>query len=224
MHKFSLFIVLIMVYLGLSKSFSPSELKTPFLKDERMFEHFFKEGPVEVLLIRHFQTGFVIKTHFLKLKIIHPFRENHILITRTSRHFWQKTKSLIGLSLFRKDQRFDINSSTPSPPGALFIGDSTYGKWKYDNSGQKKWFFHRAYRHFPKALSWDNFRPNYKFYKSLMIHINNNEIFYGLNNEFKTVEKLKEKSSQFNRPQLKNGQTKVKNFLKKYISLSRGNL
>ncbi len=189
MNKFSLYILLILIFLGLSKGFSPSEQKTDYIINDRVLSHLFQEAPLSLMLLDTFQAGLLIKTYYLKLKIIKPFQVPHTIIVRTSKKFWKKIKAYKGMSIFRrKDQQLQkkpiLESTTPLPPGSLYIGDPGYGTWVYADSGKKIWRFHKAYRNFSEVFHWGDFRPNFEFYKTMRIHQENNRPFFGFQNEF----------------------------------------
>ncbi len=184
MNKISIFIFLILLYLGLSKSFSPSEKASTYIINQQVFSSYFEGAPLSLVLVDSFQAGFLIKTYFQKYKVIHGFKTPETVIIRTSQKFWKENKKNVGLSLFRRAEGKKIESTTPMPPGILYINDPSYGKWVNSDSGRKVWKFHRAYRHFPNLFMWGKFRPSEDFYKKALIHIENNLAFYGLNNEF----------------------------------------
>ncbi len=68
MNKISLYILLILIFLAMSKSFSPSSQGAPFVVDERVYSNFFQGAPLSVVLVDSFTTGFLIKTYFHKYK------------------------------------------------------------------------------------------------------------------------------------------------------------
>lgn len=206
MNKISLYVLLILIFLGLSKSFSPSEQRTPYLANEQVYSDFFQGSPLSVILLDSFQTGFLIKTYFHKYKIVHGFKVPEEVVVRTSKKYWTKNLANKGLSLFRRKElnyekrieelkknkyQSEISqsheeSNLPMPPGFIYLGDRAYGRWRLENSGRKVWSFHRAYRHFPKLFNWGTFRPSYDFYERGKIYVNQEKPFYGLNQEFGT--------------------------------------
>ncbi len=184
MNTISLYILLILIFLGLSKSFSPSEHKTPHIEDERYISSIFFGAPISVTLTESFQTGFLIKTYFQRYKIVHGFKHSEVVIVRASKSFWEENLKNKGMSLLRRNDRSGQESFIPMPPGFLFLGNPAYGHWEQANSCQKEWLFHRAYRHFPTSLNWGDFRPTLDFYKKGIIHLNHEKPFYGPNKEF----------------------------------------
>tara|TARA_Y100001970_G_C14168717_1_gene822831 strand:- start:129 stop:800 length:672 start_codon:yes stop_codon:yes gene_type:complete len=187
MNKISLYILLILVFLGLSKSFSPNHKNIKFLKDNNSFSILEKEAPVSLILIENFTRGTFIKSYLQKYKLIHGFKpkENKVIIFRTTKDFWLKSKENLGMSLFRRDNKLSSGSDVPMPPGTLFIGDLAYGNWQKTQKGDKVWVFRRSYSHFPDLLGWGNFKPNEKFYLKALENKQKMKAFYGENNEFK---------------------------------------
>jgi hypothetical protein len=105
MNKISLYTLLILLFLGLSKSFSPSSQKTQFVVNEQVFASMFQGAPVSLVLLDAFQAGFLIKTHYLKFKFIHGFKQAETVVVRTNPTFWKKHQSNIGMTLFRRSER-----------------------------------------------------------------------------------------------------------------------
>jgi len=220
MNKVSVYILLILIYLGLSKSFAPLSKGTKFITNERVFVNFFQDSPVSVVLIDSFETGFLIKTYFQKYSVIHGFKQPENIIVKTTKEFWQKNKKNLGMSLYRKGDSADSISNIPAPPGSLYVGNRSYGKWKLHGSGKRIWQFHRAYKNFPALFRWGSFRPSQEFSKHLKIFMRNGKAFYGLNEEFGLDGKI---TKQFYLPQSQ-GQTTNFNFVehvKKFFRLQR---
>lgn len=185
MNKISLYILLILIFLGISKSFSPSEKRTIHLENEKVYVNIFKESPTTMILLESFSVGFIIKTYYQRYKIVHAFKSPEEIIIRTSRKFWEKNLKNHGMSLFRRDER-NIAYTTPMPPGAIFIGDPAYGTWELTDYGAKAWVFHRTYKSFPTLFSWGRFVPTQEFYQKMKLYENDRKPFYGLQNEFGT--------------------------------------
>lgn len=186
MNKISVYILLTLIYLGLSKSFSPSEKRAPYIPNEKIFPSFFFGAPLSIVLLDSFQTGFLIKTYFQKYKIVHGFKHPETIIVRTSYSFWERNKGNLGMSIFRRGEKKNTQSMIAMPPGILYVGDPAYGHWEMQNSGDKEWIFHRAYRHFPAIFSWGSFKPTEQFYNAANAFLEHDKPYYGENNEFGT--------------------------------------
>lgn len=184
MNKISLYFLLILIYLGLSKSFAPSEQGTSYIVNEHALQHFFSSSPVSVILTDSFKKGLIIHTYFQRYKVIHVFKPPEDIFVRTSEKFWTKHLDHIGMSILRRGEKSGNPTTTPLPPGFLFINDPAYGSWEYHDSGQKVWQFHNAYKKFPNLLGWSNFLATKDFYQSGLLYLKNDRAYFGLNNEF----------------------------------------
>ncbi|MCK5882774.1 MAG: hypothetical protein KAG61_03730 [Bacteriovoracaceae bacterium] len=141
---------------------------------------------MSAILTDVFTTGFIAKTYYQKYKVFHGFKHYETKIIRTSRDFWEKNQKNLGMSLFRRSGKKSTIGTLPIPPGSLFVGNTSFGRWRTSDYGDKVWRFHRPYRNFPKEFGWINFDYTQRRYKSLKIHIDNNTPYYGRNNEFGT--------------------------------------
>ena len=121
------------------------------------------------------------------------------------------------MSIFRRWEHSSKESTTPMPPGFLYLGDPSYGYWKYNNSGRREWHFHNAYKNFPKLFGWGNFRPSYSFYKKSVEYQNNNSPFYGPNKEFGLKGYVTQKNYPVLSYQNKKAGFSFNTFIKKYI-------
>ncbi len=189
MNRFSLYVLLILVFLSLSKWFAPSEKQTPYLVDESTLSQIFPQGPVSVLLIENFQAGLLFKTYYLKLKVVEPFGFPETIVVRTHELFWSKIQEYKGMSIFRKEgqkaeEEAVFESHIPLPPGVLYVGNPSYGSWIGPETQDRIWKFHRPYRNFPDFFHWGKFRPSFTFYKTTQTHQKNKQPFFGLYNEF----------------------------------------
>lgn len=223
MNRLSLFILLVLIYLGLSKSFAPAERNTPYLVNDQVFASAFPGAPLSVILTNRLQTGFLIKTHFLELRLVQGFKLPETILVRTSYDFWLKNADNIGMSLFRRDEKDGKTSTIPQPPGTIFLGDPSYGRWEQAPSGQREWHFYNAYKYFPEYLGWNDYHPTETFLRDLKLHISNEEIYYGPNQEFGTKGSVTQKAfkrEQVNSPVMTgNFKTHIKKFFRipKYI-------
>ncbi|MBF0362632.1 MAG: hypothetical protein HQK49_16550 [Oligoflexia bacterium] len=185
MNKISIYILLILLYLGFSKgTFSTFKDEFPLIANESAFSSYFKEqDPFSIILLDYIETGFVIKTYIHKYKIIWPHGESQIVIARVSKEFFSKHMDNIGLSIFRKNSKNE-ESFTPLPPFAMFVGDPFYGHWS--GKGNKEWIFYPIYSHLVSSIGMGEIKINWETYKKMQIYLLKNNPFYGLNNEFGT--------------------------------------
>ncbi len=178
-----IYILLLLVYLGLSKSLSPSEYGVNYVHNTESLSKLIGAGPASVILTDIHSTGFIIKTYYHKYKVVYGFQSYEEIIARVSGQFNDKNQKNIGLSIFRRYQDERI-TDTPLPPGTIFIGDRNFGSWRKNQDKDKVWKFYRVYRHLPSYLGWGEFTPTYSFYQEALVRENNNKPFYGFNDEF----------------------------------------
>lgn len=217
MNKVIVYILLVLAYLGLSKSLSPSELGVNYVFNQKALEKLVGNGPVTVILTDIHSTGFLIKTYYHKYKIVYGYQQSYDeLITRTSSQFKEKHEKHIGLSIFRRYEDGSVDF-TALPPGSIFIGDKNFGNWKMKN-GTKTWKFYRVYRHIPIFLGWQDFQPSYNFFQEIQRKVKDHEAFYGFNDEFGSHGSLTKKSfPNYFSKQEDNKSINYKEFFKDYL-------
>lgn len=186
LNKVVLYILVMLIYLGLSKSFSPSEFGISYILNEKSLSELVKGAPVTTILVDMHSTGFLIKTYYHKYKIVYGFQSVDEIIVRTSSQFAEKHKDNIGMSIFRRYEEDLREEHTPLPPGALFVGNKSFGDWVPLPSGIRVWRFYRAYRNIPSFLGIKGYEFTYDTYQKMQLHRSQNKAFYGPENEFGT--------------------------------------
>ncbi|MBT3983412.1 MAG: hypothetical protein HOE90_18805 [Bacteriovoracaceae bacterium] len=218
MSKIAVYIILVLVFLGLARSFSTQGNRHTYIQNDLIFSNFFKGENISVILDQIYSSGFLIKTHFHRYKIFNGFSSRPYYRTfRVSRQFQEQNIQNIGMSIFRRKEISSFGNSVPLPPGSLYIGDLAYGNWVNSPSGMKKWHFHRAYRHYPRIFGWKKFRPTKDFYKKIELARQNEVPFFGEKGEFGTNGTITGASSKAKGPLVSDLKTTVfKPLIKKY--------
>src|SRR5665647_38339 len=173
MYKFFLYTMLVIVYLGLAKALSPSELGVHYLQNERGFAKLIRSTEATVILVDSHTTGFLIKTYYQKFRVIAGYDSVEELIVRTSKEYAKKNLKNIGLSLYRRTENKE--EFLPLPPGSLYLGNRQYGVWTETKSGKIRWRFHKTFKNLPKYLGWGNFRPDEEFYDRMRSSVSLNQ-------------------------------------------------
>ena len=75
MYKFFLYSMLVILYLGLAKTLSPSELGISYLQNEKSFSKLTDKPHVTFILTDTHVTGFLIKTYYQKYRVITGYEE-----------------------------------------------------------------------------------------------------------------------------------------------------
>lgn len=184
LNKVIIYILTVMLYLGLSKSFSPSEFGINYIINNDSLSRVIQGAPATVILTDMHSTGFLIKTYYQKYKVVYGFQSVEEIIVRTSSKFAKKHAKHIGMSIFRRNSDEENEDFTPLPPGMIFVGDRSLGQWKNTNSGDKVWRFYRPYRNIPLYLGWGDFRPSKDFYALAKSHMTSGKPFFGDYNSF----------------------------------------
>jgi hypothetical protein len=182
MYKFFLYFILVILYLGLAKTLSPSELGVQYLQNEKSFNKLFKGNKTTAILIDTHATGFIMKTYYQKFRVISGYDNVEEIIVRTSREFARRNLNHIGLSIYRKND--SLEEFTPLPPGSLYIGNRECGEWRINKRGKVVWRFNKSLKNFPRYLGWGKFRPDVDFYQQLKLNASLDRPFFGPNGEF----------------------------------------
>lgn len=185
LNKALVYCALLLTYLGLSKSLSPSEFGISYVFNEESLANLVPGSPVSVILTDTHSTGFIIKTYYHKYKVVYGFQTYDELIVRTSRNFTARHAKNIGMSIFRRNEALE-QYFTPMPPGSVFIGDRDFGRWRMSQVYGREWQFYRAYRYLPQYLGIDKFHITYSFYQEIQKRQRQNKSFHGFNDEFGT--------------------------------------
>lgn len=217
MNKLIIYGILLLTYLGLSKSLSPNEFGIKYVNNNQDLAELIPGSPVSVILTDIHSTGFIIKTYYHKYKVVYGFQSYEELIIRTSRIFTEQNKQYLGMSIFRRYKLDQKESFIPLPPGSIFIGDKNFGNWQLKDSNNKEWKFFRVYRQIPKYLGWEGFKPSFKIYTKIKLHEKQKKAFFGSNDEFGMKGSITKKAfpKYFDRQSPK--EKKINNFLKEYV-------
>jgi hypothetical protein len=182
MYKFFLYCMLVILYLGLAKALSPSEIGVHYLQNERGFSKLVEAPYSTVILVDTHATGFLIKTYYQKYRVISGYDNVEELIVRTSKEFARKNLPHIGLSIYRRsDGKEDF---TPLPPGSHFIGNREFGEWKTNKKGQTYWRFNKTYKNLPRYFGWGSFKVDMEFYQQMKMRASLGQPYFGPQNEF----------------------------------------
>ncbi|MBF0205622.1 MAG: hypothetical protein HQK53_01900 [Oligoflexia bacterium] len=189
MSKFSIYILLILTFLGLSQG--PYNKNRPlYITSERSLPRIFKEiPPFSVVLVDAFSTGIIIRSHYHKYRLITPNKHPQTAILQVSKDFFDRNVSNIGMAIYQQNLKKE-NILVPMPPIAIYIGLNAYGHWVSGENDEKVWKFHRAYAHLDRGLSSEDFKITEEFYQSVQFFRNQKLPFYGQNNEFGTTGSL----------------------------------
>lgn len=183
MNRFSLYIIVVLIFLGLSKG--PNYInKTEYAINVNSFEKLLNETPpYSVVLIDYFSYGVFIKSYYHKYKIIAPNHPSAIKVYRVSREFYESNLLNLGLSLFEINGRRE-SIKVPVPPGFIYIHDPIYGEWKVLDSNIKTWVFNRNFLSLERQLGLTGIEISSDFFLKAKILIEQERPFYGIHDEY----------------------------------------
>ncbi len=182
MNNIIIYILLLVSYLSLNRAIAPDNLGLEYIRTSKDLEKIIKHYPATAILERIMTKGYIIKTYYQKYKIVYAHRSPREIIVRTRRRFAASSKKYVGMSLFNIDEQQNI-STTPMPPGTIFLDNEKFGQW-YFKSSEYFWKFYRSYKRLPIFLGWGSFRPSKQFYENSQINKKEKKAFLGLENEF----------------------------------------
>ncbi len=129
-------------------------------------------------------SGSFIKQHYHKYKVTVNDEVKYTDFVKVSKPFYIKNENNLGMALLSKTA--DGYIKTPSPPGYQYVGNSQYGEWKTDRSGNSFWAFYGQYMFMSHMFGMVN-RPVYRSdYSTYNKYRTSNRPFYGSNNQYGT--------------------------------------
>lgn len=166
MVKASLFLIILLTYLGLSKSYSLSTKNYPVLKGEEYFATALsfnaEEKLISLILKKQYQTGVFFKSFIQEYLFIKSYKEAKVITVQVPYPFFVKSAPHIGKSIYRISAYQQI-STTVQEAGINFIGNPALGRWVGTSNG-RQWHFFNAYSDFYKQNIPRSPLYNYKNY------------------------------------------------------------
>ena len=104
---------------------------------------------------------------------------------KVSKSFYKQNENYLGMSLFSKTADGFV-TKTPSPPGHEYVGNSHYGEWRTDSSGNSFWAFYGKYMLMSQMFSMFRspvYRSNYNNYTQ---YRDSGKPYYGTSNQYGT--------------------------------------
>jgi hypothetical protein len=159
------------------------------------------------------EEGFVSTEYYHKYRVVTAGDGYVTPWLKVPEKYYRLNSGFLGMALVnKKDGKL---SSDVSPPGYNYVGDSRYGQWRTDSSGNSFWVFYGKYAMFRDLMGgW--YRPVYRYdYRSYRDYRDRNMVFYGSNNSYGTNGSL----SKVNNPSFfERRKARETNFKKKFKS------
>ena len=99
--------------------------------------------------------------------------------------FYRQNENYLGMSLLSKTEEGYV-TKTPSPPGYQYVGNSRYGEWRNNSSGNSMWAFYGQYMFMSHMFGMAS-RPVYRNdYNTYSQHRDSGRPYYGKSNQYGT--------------------------------------
>ena len=127
--------------------------------------------------------GNFIKDYYHKYRVIAETQSTQTDWRRVSEKFYKQYEPFLGMTIWSKKDGKEAGSV--GPPGYEYVGDSRYGNWQKDSSGNSFWVFYGQYRLLSDLLGFGGpiYRRNYNSYQQ---YRTKGQPYYGPRNEYGT--------------------------------------
>ncbi len=128
------------------------------------------------------EEGNLFKTHYHKYRIIMEDKTTETDWLEVPENYFKRNASFLGMTIWVKKEGKE--GEVIGPPGYEYVGNTRYGHWNTNSSGQSFWAFYGQY-HFISALLGNSpiYRDHYTAYTRSRTQ---NRPYYGSKNEYGT--------------------------------------
>ncbi len=168
--------------------------------------------------------GSMLTQYYHKYKVTAGEKTYYTDWQKVPKSFYAQNENYLGMSLLSKTADGFV-SRTASPPGYDYVGNSHYGEWKRDSSGNSFWAFYGQYMfmsHMFGMFSTPIYRSNYNNYTQ---YRDSGRPYYGASNQYGTNGSMTKKTNKsfFQRKMAKQKmkQTSFKDKVKQRINRSQ---
>ena len=123
------------------------------------------------------EEGSFSPSFFHKYRVITPDSGHVTPWLQVDEDYYQLNSGFLGMTLVNKKEG-GLNDKV-SPPGYEYVGDSNYGQWRQDSSGNSFWEFYGKYALLSHLMGgW--YRPVYRYdYNMYRDYARSNRVYYG---------------------------------------------
>ena len=89
------------------------------------------------------EEGNFFKTYFHKFQIVTPEQTTETDWKEVSKDLFEYSLPFLGMTVFTKQDGKEVE--TVGPPGYEYVGNTRYGEWRTDSSGQSFWAWYGQY-------------------------------------------------------------------------------
>ncbi len=128
------------------------------------------------------ERGTFSKTHYHKYRILQEGQSWTTDWIKVPKDYYKRYETFLGMTLASKKE--GQHNDTAGPAGYNYVGDSNYGRWQRDSSGNSFWAFYGQYRLLSDLLGGSRiYRRDYSTYQQ---YNRQNRPYFGRNNEYGT--------------------------------------
>lgn len=144
-----------------------------------------KDSPTYSIILENMkEEGNFFKDYYHKYEIVQEGKTQTTDWLEVPEKYYRTNEPFLGMTLVsKKDGKL---SSDAAPPGYRYVGDSRYGHWRTDRSGNSFWEFYGKYAMFSSLLGGFNrpiYRNDYNMYQQ---YRSRGMPYYGRHNEYGT--------------------------------------
>ena len=128
------------------------------------------------------QSGNFIPTYEHQYRVVEAETSHTSDWIQVNEKYYKMNEPFLGMSIYTKKDGQETTTATP--PGYAYVGDSRYGRWQQDRHGNSFWEFYGKYALISHLMGgW--YRPVYRSdYDAFRSYRNNNKPFFGRKREF----------------------------------------
>jgi len=181
LKKWSKLLTALILVLLFVQSCGPKSRDLPINKIKRAL----KQVPTYSIILEDMkEEGNFFPHYFHKYRVVTPKETGLTDWLDVPKDFYKINETFLGMTLLAKNDGKE--SSSVSPPGYQFVGDSKYGRWREDSRGGSFWEFYGKYALFTSLLGgW--YRPIYRDdYRSYRRYRARNVPYFGRNRAYGT--------------------------------------
>jgi hypothetical protein len=130
------------------------------------------------------EEGNFFKTYSHKYRVFQEDRSGVTDWMEVPETFYRSNEALLGMTIAGKQDGEEISAA--EPPGYQYVGNSRYGRWRTDHTGNSFWEFYGKYALLSSFLGgWNRpiYRQDFDMYQR---HRSRNAPYFGTNNQYGT--------------------------------------
>ena len=144
-----------------------------------------KDTPTYSIILEEMkEDGNFFKHYFHKYRVVQGDQSGVTDWMEVPEAYYKTNEAFMGMSLAAKKEG-EVSDSI-APPGYQYVGDSRYGRWQSDHTGNSFWEFYGKYALFSSLFGgW--YRPIYRNdYDTYRRYRSRNAPYFGRNNQYGT--------------------------------------